>query len=301
MVSGEDVECTGPRLQVHGNSGLKCDSKHRARDALRDHENSTPMQHITISILFWCTKLCISLGKDLAKPKTVLLKAGCRGHREAALRPNVTSSQHEGSSLSQHCWPEPQCIAAICGPETCNTMTWLASKSRRCTFQQEDGSWWSGCKICKFIQLLKMHSKNFKTTTFSRLGSDWAGLGRAIEELRHFLMGWSSAPWLVCVPVLRNEATQAAYNILRFQCCAHADTVELCLSLNGCTISTVPTSFNSTAELEVLIGLAQSCTPLIGAARKQPEGVFSSPSKCILGSVRCVFHSSHMHVYGGRS
>lgn len=39
------------------------------------------------------------------------------------------------------------------------------------------------------IQLLKMHSKNFKTTTFSRLGSDWAGLGRAIEELRHFLMG----------------------------------------------------------------------------------------------------------------
>ena len=48
MVSGEDVECTGPRLQVHGNSGLKCDSKHRARDALRDHENSTPLQHITI-------------------------------------------------------------------------------------------------------------------------------------------------------------------------------------------------------------------------------------------------------------
>lgn len=52
MVSGEDVECTGPRLQVHGNGGLKCDSKHRARDALRDHENSTPMQHITISTLF---------------------------------------------------------------------------------------------------------------------------------------------------------------------------------------------------------------------------------------------------------
>lgn len=45
MVSGEDVECTGPRLQVHGNSGLKCDSKHRVRDALRDHENSTPSQY----------------------------------------------------------------------------------------------------------------------------------------------------------------------------------------------------------------------------------------------------------------
>lgn len=83
----------------------------------------------------------------------------------------------------------------------------------------------------------------------------------------------------LCPRLTQCEATQAAYNILRFQCCAHADTVELCLSLNGCTISTVPTSFNSTAELEVLIGLAQSCTPLIGAARKQPEGVFSSPSK----------------------
>lgn len=126
----------------------------------------------------------------------IYLEPGCRGHREAALCPNVTSSQHERSSLSQH-------IAAICGLETCNTMTWLASKSRCCTFQQEDGSWRIRLQNLH-IQLLKMHSKDFKTTTFSRLGSDWAGLGRAIEELRHFLMGWSSAPWSVCVPVLRN-------------------------------------------------------------------------------------------------
>ena len=59
--------------------------------------------------------------------------------------------------------------------------------------------------------------------------------------------------------------------------CSNAAGPQGSSSAMGCALL-VPSSFKSTAELELLIGLAQSCTPLTAATRKQPEALRSSPA-----------------------
>ena len=65
--------------------------------------------------------------------------------------------------------------------------------------------------------------------------------------------------------------------VVKHWICSNAAGPQGSSSAMGCALL-VPSSFKSTAELELLIGLAQSCTPLTAATRKQPEALRSSPA-----------------------